>query len=160
MQDPSHICYLQHSSQRCQILNPLSEARDRIHILTDNCLGLLTTEPWRELQPLYVFASVTYSAGQILLYKANKNSDGRHSALGGTLKFQLRCNVWEQYFSLRFSKLPSRSPNLLRVLLVIRILSPNFFSVSTDRIISFFSFNLHVLKFFGGSVFLSFLRYI
>ena len=33
MQDPSHICNLHHSSQRCQILNPLSEARDHIHVL-------------------------------------------------------------------------------------------------------------------------------
>ena len=28
-QDPSHTCNLHHSSQQCQILNPLSEARDR-----------------------------------------------------------------------------------------------------------------------------------
>ena len=35
MQDPSHICNLHHSSQQCQILNPLSEARDWIHILMD-----------------------------------------------------------------------------------------------------------------------------
>jgi len=27
-QDPSHICDLHHSSQQCQILNPLSKARD------------------------------------------------------------------------------------------------------------------------------------
>ena len=26
--DPSHICNLHHSSRQCQILNPLSEARD------------------------------------------------------------------------------------------------------------------------------------
>ena len=29
MQDSSHICNLHHSSQQCQILNPLIEARDR-----------------------------------------------------------------------------------------------------------------------------------
>ena len=34
-QDPSRICELHHSSRQCQILNPLSEARDRTHILTD-----------------------------------------------------------------------------------------------------------------------------
>ena len=28
MRDPSHICDLHHNSQQCQILNPLSEARD------------------------------------------------------------------------------------------------------------------------------------
>ena len=33
--DPSCFCNLCHSSQQCQILNPLSEARDWTHILTD-----------------------------------------------------------------------------------------------------------------------------
>ena len=27
-QDPNHVCDLHHSSQQCQVLNPLSEARD------------------------------------------------------------------------------------------------------------------------------------
>ena len=31
MQDPSCICNLHHSSRQCQILNPLSEARDGTH---------------------------------------------------------------------------------------------------------------------------------
>ena len=35
MPAPSGICNLHHSSQRCQILNPLSEARDRTCILLD-----------------------------------------------------------------------------------------------------------------------------
>ena len=35
MRDPIHICSLHHSSQQCQILNPLSKARDRAHILVD-----------------------------------------------------------------------------------------------------------------------------
>jgi len=35
MQEPSHICDLHHSSQQCQILNPLNEARNGAHILTD-----------------------------------------------------------------------------------------------------------------------------
>ena len=34
-QDPSHICNLHHNSEQCQILNPLSKARDRTHILMD-----------------------------------------------------------------------------------------------------------------------------
>ena len=33
MQDSSHICDLHHSSQQCQLLNPLSEARDPTHNL-------------------------------------------------------------------------------------------------------------------------------
>ena len=33
MPNLSHVCDLRHSSQQCQLLNPLSEARDRIHIL-------------------------------------------------------------------------------------------------------------------------------
>ena len=39
--DPSCICNLHHSLQQCQILNPLSEARDQIHNLTDTT-GFLT----------------------------------------------------------------------------------------------------------------------
>ena len=35
MWDPSHICNLQHSSQQCQIVNLLSEARDQTHVLID-----------------------------------------------------------------------------------------------------------------------------
>ena len=35
MQKPSHICDLHHSSWQRQILNPLSEARDRTHSLMD-----------------------------------------------------------------------------------------------------------------------------
>ena len=37
MQDPSHICNLHHSSRQRQILNPLSRARDRTHVLMDAC---------------------------------------------------------------------------------------------------------------------------
>ena len=35
MKDPSHIFELHHSSWQCKILNPLSKARDRTHILMD-----------------------------------------------------------------------------------------------------------------------------
>ena len=35
MPDLSHVCNLCHSSQQCQILNPLGEARDQTHILMD-----------------------------------------------------------------------------------------------------------------------------
>ena len=37
MQDPSCVCDLHYSSQLHWILNPLSEARDRTHILMDPC---------------------------------------------------------------------------------------------------------------------------
>ena len=33
--DRSHICDLHHISEQCWILNPLSETRDRTHILVD-----------------------------------------------------------------------------------------------------------------------------
>ena len=33
MQDPSHVCDLHHSSQQCQIVNPLSKGRDQTHNL-------------------------------------------------------------------------------------------------------------------------------
>ena len=35
MQDPSHVCDLHHSSRQCQMLNPLSEARDWTQVLMD-----------------------------------------------------------------------------------------------------------------------------
>ena len=43
--DLSCICDLHHSSQQCQILNPLREARDQ----TSSPVGFVTTEPQREL---------------------------------------------------------------------------------------------------------------
>jgi len=33
--DPSLVCDLHHSSWQCQIPNPVSKARDQIHILMD-----------------------------------------------------------------------------------------------------------------------------
>ena len=43
MRDPSHICDLHHSSRQCQILNPLSEARDQTYVFlnTGRVLNLL-----------------------------------------------------------------------------------------------------------------------
>ena len=44
--DPRHVCKLHHSSQQQQILNPLSGARDRTHILMDSsqvCFHRATT---------------------------------------------------------------------------------------------------------------------
>ena len=35
--DLSHICNLHHNSRQCQILNPLSKARGRSHILMNPC---------------------------------------------------------------------------------------------------------------------------
>ena len=49
--NPSHICDLHHSSGRCRILNPLSEARDQTHILTDTMLGSQPTETQWEISP-------------------------------------------------------------------------------------------------------------
>ena len=36
MWDLSRVCDLHQSSQQCQILNTLKEARDQIHIILDN----------------------------------------------------------------------------------------------------------------------------
>ena len=35
MPDLSWVCDLHHSSQQCQILNPMSKARNRTHVLRD-----------------------------------------------------------------------------------------------------------------------------
>ena len=53
--DPSRICDLCHSLQQHWILNPLSEARDQILILTDTMLGSQPTEPQQELHNKKIF---------------------------------------------------------------------------------------------------------
>ena len=47
--DLSHICDLCLNLQHCWILNPLSEARDWIHILVDTMSGSSSAEPQRKL---------------------------------------------------------------------------------------------------------------
>ena len=48
--DPSLVCDFHHSSQQREILNPLSEARDRTHILTGtSCYHLARMEEWELL---------------------------------------------------------------------------------------------------------------
>ena len=49
-QDSNHVCDLYHNSQQNQILNPLSEAKDWAHILTNTTLGPSPAEPQWELQ--------------------------------------------------------------------------------------------------------------
>ena len=49
MQGLSRICDLHRSLRQSWILNPLSEARDGTHILTDIMLGSQPTEPQQEL---------------------------------------------------------------------------------------------------------------
>ena len=46
MQDLSHICDLYHSSGKCQIHDPLSEARDQTFILTDTGWICFTAPQW------------------------------------------------------------------------------------------------------------------
>ena len=46
------VCDLYHSSQQCQVLNPLSEARDRICILMDPSQVL---KHWAMSEPLYFY---------------------------------------------------------------------------------------------------------
>ena len=50
--DPSCIWDLHCSLWQHRILNPLSEAKDRTHILRDTMSGSQPAEPWRELSPL------------------------------------------------------------------------------------------------------------
>ena len=48
MPDPRHTCELHQSSQQCQILNPLSEARDPL-ASSWTLVGFVTTEPQQAL---------------------------------------------------------------------------------------------------------------
>ena len=47
-QDPSHTCNLHHGSGQHWILNPLSKARERTHILMDTIWVLNPAEPQQE----------------------------------------------------------------------------------------------------------------
>ena len=79
-QDPSCIFDLRHSSQKHQILNPLSQARDRTHILVDTseihfcCVTMGIPNPlYSVLSPLCVYVSWECIA---YFYKVNfKNSE-------------------------------------------------------------------------------------
>ena len=66
--DLSSICNLHHSSWQCQILNPLSSARDRTHILMDTSwvhycwatTGTPYATIYLTLSYRYIFASIIY----------------------------------------------------------------------------------------------------
>ena len=63
--DPSHIYDLHHSSWQRRILNPLSRARDRIHILMDTgwVLNLLSTTGTPEIYFLTVLEAGSLKSG-------------------------------------------------------------------------------------------------
>ena len=49
MHDYSCVCHLHHSSQQRRILNPLSKARNRTHILIDTSFEFISAVPQQEL---------------------------------------------------------------------------------------------------------------
>ena len=55
MPDPSHICDLHHSSQQGQILNPLSEAKDRTCILMDTSHSFPLSRDGNYFSYLFIF---------------------------------------------------------------------------------------------------------
>ena len=62
--DPSHFCNLHHSSQQCQILNPLSKARDQTCILRDTIWVLNPPSHIGNSQPfllLFVFSKCIFT---------------------------------------------------------------------------------------------------
>ena len=63
MWDPSGVRDLHHSSQQHRLLNPLSEARDRTHILMDT-IRFITAVPRRELPVLFCLLSCFPSQSQ------------------------------------------------------------------------------------------------
>ena len=66
-QDPSHVSDLHYNTRQCQILNPLSETRDRTRILMDT-IWFITTKPQWEL-PIQRFWSleIMWSLSDVLL---------------------------------------------------------------------------------------------
>ena len=87
--DPSCICNLHHSSQQGQILNPLSEARDRTHILmmrTSQVLNLLSHngDSWAGLL-----------TSEVCLLICTK---GGHSTRWGCCMSEMKINVCENVY--------------------------------------------------------------
>ena len=60
MLDPSHICDLHHNLQQCQILNPLSKAKNWTHILMDTMSGSQPAESQWELPDFFLFCFVLF----------------------------------------------------------------------------------------------------
>ena len=66
MPGPSRFCNLHHSSQQCQILNPLSEARNRTCILMD-AGQICFHEPWWDLPAIVNIKTLLWIKYKIFL---------------------------------------------------------------------------------------------
>ena len=78
-QDPSQIFNPHHSSQQHQILNPLSEARDRTYMLTDT-IRFVFTEPQQELPGN--FSCTEKKSGSSRCGAAETNPTRKHEVSG------------------------------------------------------------------------------
>ena len=76
--DPSSVCSLHHSSQQRWILNPLSEARDRTHILMDTsrvhyCLAMTGTPPHPLLKTQHCYTFLCVFLDLLYIYNHLEN---------------------------------------------------------------------------------------
>ena len=69
--DPSYVCNLRCSLQQCWILNPLSQARDRTHILIDTMSGSQPTESQQDLRGCFCFTYEEDKSTPVVLKKVN-----------------------------------------------------------------------------------------
>ena len=81
---PNHICDFYHSSQQCQILNPLNEARDCTCILLDTSwvcnplLGMPSSGSFTSSLPNWMhFVSFTYMIAVSRSFKTLLNRSGK-----------------------------------------------------------------------------------
>ena len=90
-EDPSHICNLHHSSWQCQILNPVSEARDRTHNLMDTSRILFHCVMTGTLKVLFIIAKIgnknvyQWHTQLIGYYKIKKRNGKRHHICYGVI---------------------------------------------------------------------------
>ena len=102
MPDPSHMCNLHHSSQQCQILNPLSRARDQTCLLMDTiwfhyCWATMGTHL---LQFLTCPVINNYISAPFILWNAAQQNPGLSSfcSWGLMVVFTDKVETWLFYY--------------------------------------------------------------
>ena len=99
MSDTSHVCNLHHSSQQCQLLNPLNEARDGMHILMDT-------------SRIHFHCNMTglYQPHLVLHHPSPKNKDIlKHSHYHSETYNRLKITLFSIHYTYNVLQLPLKS---------------------------------------------------
>ena len=102
MRNPSHICNLYHSSQQHQIPDPLSEARDGTHILTDTSqirfLCATTGTPNKSIFP----PSDWQMLKNLAIPNTGKDAGNRKLLFTTDVKVNWCCHFGEKFSNIRY----------------------------------------------------------